>query len=103
MKVFVVTISKGQWSDHSDTLSAVFTDRAVAESYCEKIKSFYTENIPDEPPYPEEDYIDDDKLTEDQQEEFRKWLDKKNDAYDFNSAYVTEFLLDFPEPQYIQP
>jgi hypothetical protein len=101
MKVFTVVIDKGQWSDSSSWVSAVFDTREAADAYVEVIVDYNKRIMEEKPPYSEDDYYSD-KLTEEQQEEYNRWEMHRIDANDFNFAKVEEYILNFPEPHFYE-
>lgn len=102
MKLYIVTISMGQWSDHHEDLSAVFDNKELAEKYCHQIKEYYELPL-SELSFPDEDYYEDGKLTEEQEAEHTTWFWRKNEKEDFNCTQITEMQINFPDQKYLQP
>lgn len=102
MKVYIVEISKGQYSDHSTYVSGVFDDRDVADKYADDITKYYESAKELEAPYSNDDYLES-KLTNKQDEEYSSWQTLHYDANDFNNAYVTEHEINTKEPIFTKP
>ena len=100
MKLYLVEISSGQYSDHVSFVSAVFDNKELAEKYAKAICDYYNSTQESYPPYPEEDYYSD-GLTPEQDEEYSSWLNRKYEGDDFNGAYVREYLLNDVNQRYL--
>jgi len=86
MKVYVLTISSGQYEDHRESIVEVHTDPLKAEERKRYIEADYKSQFDNPPPEPTVPDDDNDDL-------WHRWFLDKCDVEEFNCCYIRETEL----------